>query len=31
LVGCKFEPDIEPLILPDAPQQPFQEFAPDEG
>ena len=31
LVGCKFEPDIEPLILPDAPQQPFMEFKPGEG
>ena len=25
LVGCEFEPDIDPLILPDAPPQPFQE------
>ncbi|MFQ5942338.1 MAG: hypothetical protein ACE5JF_02170 [Anaerolineales bacterium] len=24
LVGCEFEPDIDPLILPDAPPQAFQ-------
>ncbi len=26
--GCQFEPDIEPLILPEAPPQGFQEFSP---
>jgi len=31
LGGCKFEPDIPPLILPTAPSQPFQDFDPDEG
>ncbi len=30
LVGCEFEPDIDPLILPDAPPQAFQS-APEEG
>lgn len=30
LAGCEFEPDIDPLILPDAPPQAFQS-APEEG
>lgn len=30
LVGCEFEPAIDPLILPDAPPQAFQS-APVEG
>lgn len=30
LVGCQFEPDIDPLILPDAPPQGFQSV-PEEG
>ena len=30
LVGCEFEPDIDPLILRDAPPQPFQE-SPEQG
>jgi len=28
--SCEFEPDIEPLILPDAPAQGFQEFSPEQ-
>lgn len=31
LGGCRFEPDIPPLILPTAPSQPFQGFDPDES
>lgn len=29
LGACKFEPDIEPLVLPTAPPQPFSQFAPE--
>lgn len=30
VASCKFEPDIEPLILPDAPPQALQEFSPEQ-
>jgi len=28
LVGCGFKPDIEPLVFPTVPPQPFSQFAP---
>ncbi len=31
LVGCEFEPDIDPLILPDAPPQAFQSASEEGG
>jgi len=26
LTGCQFEPDIEPLVIPTVPPQPFSQF-----
>lgn len=31
LAGCEFEPDIDPLVLPDAPPQAFQSAPEEEG